>query len=127
MKSKEIKRIIEKGIEKLTVAEELYTKGHYDDASSRAYYAVYHCITAVLFIKRLTYSTQSQTIGAFNKEYIKTNIFPNDFTSKIQKLFDNRQLGDYDVYKKITKKMAEIDIKNAKVIIDKIIEYINSI
>lgn len=127
MKSEEIKKIIDKGIEKLTVAEELFSKGHYDDACSRAYYAVYHCLTAILFIKGLTYSTHSQTIGAFNKEYVKNNIFPKEFTSKIQRLFDNRQLGDYDVYKRITKDMAEIDIQNAKIIIERIVEYINSI
>lgn len=50
MKSDEIDKIIEKGVEKLKVAKELFDKGHYDDASSRAYYAIYHCISAVLFI-----------------------------------------------------------------------------
>ena len=86
--------IIAKAEDKLKTARLDFSNGQYDDAVSRAYYAVYHMLTAVLFRHGQVYSSHAQTIGAFNREFIKTGIFPKEFTRQIQGLFADRQAGD---------------------------------
>lgn len=43
-----IKGYMAKAKEKLAVARELFERGHYDDAVSRAYYAAFHAAQAAL-------------------------------------------------------------------------------
>lgn len=60
------------------------TNDQYDDAVSRSYYAVFHAISALLFTKGLSFSSHSQTIGAFNKEFVRTDIFPKYYSKKFK-------------------------------------------
>jgi uncharacterized protein (UPF0332 family) len=52
-----IKNIIKKSNDKLKIAKELFNLKHYDDAISRAYYCVFHMMSALLFLKGLTFSS----------------------------------------------------------------------
>jgi YgiT-type zinc finger domain-containing protein len=91
-----IRKMLDKAKEKLTTAKIDYDAERYDDSVSRAYYAAFHAISAVLLSRGLHFSSHSQTIGSFNKEFIRHGHFPVDFTKNIQKLFNDRQTGDYD-------------------------------
>ena len=122
-----IKEMIKKSIEKLKNAEMNFTASFYDDAVSRSYYAVFHIISALLLTKRLTFSSHNQLIGAFNKEFVHTNIFPIDFNKKIEKLFRLRQTGDYDSINIIDKDTAEIGINIAKEITSKGKDFLSKI
>jgi len=78
-----LKAMIRKAEEKLAVAKKDFEYGYYGDAASRAYYSVFHAISAVLAKKGLTYSSHTQTIGAFNREFVKKDIFPRHTYRKI--------------------------------------------
>jgi uncharacterized protein (UPF0332 family) len=108
--SADIQSIIEKSESKLKTARIDFDGGQYDDAVSRAYYAVFHAMTALLLHKGLVFSSHAQTIGAFNQNFIKTGIFPKDFSQIIQSLFEDRQTGDYDVLSKMEKETAVKDL-----------------
>jgi uncharacterized protein (UPF0332 family) len=105
--------ILEKAESKLKTAGIDLDAGQFDDSVSRSYYSVFHAITACLLHRGLSFSSHSQVIGAFNREFIKTNVFPSYFSKDIQALFDDRQSGDYDVYSPISRETAEIDYKKA--------------
>jgi len=120
-----ISAIIEKAESKLKTAHIDFDNGQYDDAVSRAYYAVYHILTAALFQKNLVFSSHSQTIGAFNREFVKTGIFPKEFTAMIQALLEERQSGDYDVASHTDKETAERGISDAETIVRTIKVHIN--
>ncbi len=122
-----IKKIIDKSNEKMLVANNNFDSGFYDDSVSRAYYAVFHFISAILLTKGQTYSTHSQTLGNFNKEFIKTGIFPLDFSKKIEKLFNARQIGDYDSDVKIDKNSAFENLKWAEEINSSCIDYLSKL
>ena len=92
----DVNAILTKAESKLKTAKLNFENEQYDDAASRAYYGAYHAISALLFSKGLVFSSHSQTIGAFNKEFVKTDIFPRESTKIMQNLFDDRQTGDYD-------------------------------
>ncbi|MDY6970133.1 MAG: HEPN domain-containing protein [Spirochaetota bacterium] len=117
--------MIAKAEDKLETAQLNYNNYRFDDAVSRAYYAVFHAVSAALFSKGLHFSKHGQVIGNFNKEFIKTKILPEEITPMIQKLFDERQIGDYFYYENsIDKDTAKDDINNAQFIISSIKKYL---
>ncbi|HAD04092.1 MAG: hypothetical protein A2091_11495 [Desulfuromonadales bacterium GWD2_61_12] len=79
----DIQAIVAKAEDKLKTARLDFANGQYDDAVSRAYYAVYHMMTGVLFRHDQIFSSHAQTIGAFNRDFIKTGIFPKEFIRMI--------------------------------------------
>lgn len=110
--------MLKKAEEKLKTARIDFDNERYDDSISRAYYAVFHAVSAVLLSRGLHYSAHSQVIGNFNKEFVKTGIFPQSFTKILQRLFEERQIGDYDIESGITKSDAEQNLIDAAKVID---------
>ncbi|MCL5992226.1 MAG: HEPN domain-containing protein [Bacteroidetes bacterium] len=119
-----INSVLRKAKDKLKTAYIDFENGQYDDAVSRAYYAVYHAMTAALLFKGQVYSSHSRTIGAFNRDLIKSGVFPKNFTRMIHDLFDDRQLGDYDVDMSFEREIAEKNIKNAEMILSAVEKYL---
>ena len=122
-----IKKMIDKVNEKLFSAQLNYNNKLYDDTVSRLYYSVFHIISILLLTKGLTFSSHSQTIGNFNREFIKSKIFPNDFSKKIESLFKSKQIGDYDADGKIDRETAEERLKHSIEIINKCKEYLSKL
>lgn len=122
-----IKAILFKSHEKLETAQIDFDNGRYNDSVSRSYYAVFHAISAVLLSKGLHFSSHAQTIGAFNKEFIRTKQFPAVFASMIRKLFKERQMGDYDFESYINVNVARTDLEEAGKIVNTSEEYLAKI
>ena len=120
----ELRLMIEKAASKLKTARIDFENGQYDDLISRSYYAVFHALSAALLQKRLTYSSHSQVIGAFNREFVRQGLFPKDFTAIVQGLFADRQTGDYDLGDMIDEETAALGIKNADRILQTIRLYL---
>jgi uncharacterized protein (UPF0332 family) len=83
-------------------------------------------MTAALFSREMVFSSHAQTIGAFNRDFVKTGIFPREFTRMIQSLFEDRQAGDYDVIWRIDKATAQADIGHAEMICSSIETYLKN-
>jgi uncharacterized protein (UPF0332 family) len=90
-----------KADQKLVSARTSLEAGHYDDAASRAYYGAFHAMSAVLAERGLSFSSHGQTLGAFNREVVKPGLLPPETFTKVQRLFQDRQTGDYDVSKSL--------------------------
>ena len=119
-----IKLMLKKGREKFKTARLNFENDLYDDAVSRAYYAVFHTISAVLMSRKLHFSSHKETIGSFNKEFVKTGIFPKSYTRMMQKLFNERQTGDYDFGSYLGADIAEEDLTEVEKIIEACEEYL---
>lgn len=115
-----------KAREKLSAAEREYEGGFYGESASRAYYAVFHALSAVLATRGLSFSSHSQTLGGFNKHFVKTEIFPIGTTRKLQRLFEDRQVADYDWIHTVDADTANEDVTAASEIVNACAEYINS-
>lgn len=113
----ELRAIIGKATSKLMSARENYAAGFMDDASSRAYYAAFHAVSAVLFADGKAFSSHKQTLGAFNRDYIGPGLFPSEFSRLLTRLFENRQMGDYSIIKRIAPDAAYDDIHAAELIL----------
>lgn len=122
-----IKSMIKKSEEKLVTAKIDFDNDRFDDSVSRAYYAIFHIISAVLLSKGLHFSSHAQVIGAFNKEFIKSGIFPSSFTRMIQNIFEERQVGDYDFENAISSDDAKKTLIEAKTIVESCKNYLEKI
>ena len=112
--------------EKLRAARVDLDAGLPGDASSRAYYAAYHAITAVLAHAGKSFSSHAQALGAFNREFVKPGAFPPDTFRKIQRLFEDRQTADYDWNVSLDRETALEDVTAADWLVGACREYLRS-
>ena len=80
----------------LKSARILLEAGEYRGANNRAYYAIFHAINAVHAVSGKAYKRHKDAIGCFNKDYVKTEIFPREIGRKIAEAEEIRHVSDYD-------------------------------
>nr|MDO8075764.1 HEPN domain-containing protein [Candidatus Freyarchaeota archaeon] len=78
-KEETIKALISTAERSLDAAKELFSKKHYDFSVSRAYYAMFYCAEALLFVKDMSFSKHAAVISDFGREYVKQVFFPKNF------------------------------------------------
>lgn len=76
---------IEIAKEDLLAAKTLFENRGYRIANNRAYYAIFHALSACLAIEFKGFKSHGQTIGQFNKDFIHTGKFPSEWSKKITK------------------------------------------
>jgi len=96
----------------------------YDFASSKAYYAVFHVLQAVLLTKQLTFSKHAGVISGFSEHFIKPGVFPVELNQKIQKLRRDRELGDYSYTFTVDPEDAEEDVAIARQLLSVMTRYL---
>ncbi len=107
----------------LKSADILMKEGEYRGANNRAYYAIYHAISAVHALDGKSYKRHKDTLANFNKDYVKTEIFPKNFGRKIAQAEEIRHASDYDDFYIATKEKAEEQIVTAEEMIEQIEAY----
>ena len=83
----------------------------------------FHAVSAVLAHHGLAFSSHAQTLAAFNREFVKTKVFPTDTFRKLQRLFEDRQIADYDWTRDVDKQTAQKDLDDAQWLVDASCEY----
>jgi uncharacterized protein (UPF0332 family) len=91
----EIKRLVRAAEEDEAVAARLFGEGKFRQAVSRAYYAAFYYVTAVLYTKGLSYKRHGAAIAAFNKEFVRPGVFPAGDYAAVKSAFDLRHEADY--------------------------------
>jgi uncharacterized protein (UPF0332 family) len=64
-------------------------------AMNRIYYAMFYAVQAVVARDEAAFSKHGQVKGYFNREYIKTKIFPVEAGKLYNMVFEYRQKFDY--------------------------------
>ena len=98
---------IESSKEDLKSAKILLDAESYKAANNRAYYAIFHAINAIHALTGVAYKRHKDAIANFNKEYIKTEIFPRRIGRQIASAEEIRHASDYDDFYIATKSEAE--------------------
>jgi uncharacterized protein (UPF0332 family) len=109
--------------EDLKAAKALYDVASYKAANNRAYYAIFHAINAVHALNEKGYKRHKDAIANFNKEYVKTEIFPKEMGKKISGAEEIRHASDYDDFYIATEKEAMTQISTAEEFINMAVEY----
>ena len=91
---------LERARESLEEARLLSEQGHANTFVNRLYYACFYAVTGLLLIDGLSSSKHSGVRALFHQHFIKTGLVGHELGLVYDKLFDNRQKGDYaDLYR----------------------------
>lgn len=95
----------------------------YKGANNRAYYAIFHAVNAVHALNGIGYKRHKDAIGNFNKDYVKTEIFPREIGRKISMVEEIRHASDYDDFYIADRKESEKQIETADEFIHMVEKY----
>lgn len=108
-----VKYRIRSAKEDLKSAQILLEAGSLKAANNRAYYAIFHAINAIHALHGAGYKRHKDAIANFNKEYVKTEIFPRKIGRRISEAEEIRHASDYDDFYIATVDEAKRQIETA--------------
>ena len=81
--------------ETLREAEILLRQSAFRGSINRSYYAMFYAVSGLLATQGLGTSKHSGVISLFDREFVKTGIFPRELSRSLHRAFDERQANDY--------------------------------
>jgi len=118
--SDEIPANLERAEQAIEAADEMFIKGYYDFAASRAYYGVFYAATSLLLQEGMEFSKHGGIISAVHQRFVKTGKLNKEDGKDINWLFELRTIGDYGGLEHVSKQDAEMAIRAARRIISAI-------
>jgi uncharacterized protein (UPF0332 family) len=115
---------IEQAHETLREATILQEAAAYRGTINRAYYAMFYALLALLATKHLGTSKHSGAIGLFDREFVKTGIFPVELSRTLHLAFDRRQSSDYGEWNVLEAHEAKITLSDAQHFVSAIETYL---
>lgn len=97
----------------LRSAKLLFEAEEYRGANNRAYYAIYHAISAVHALAGKAYKRHKDALSNFNKNYVHSEVFPKTYGRRIADAEEIRHASDYDDFYVATKSEVEKQIDTA--------------
>lgn len=122
-----IKGYLAKAREKARVARDLFAKGDWDDAVSRAYYAAYHAAQASLLTEGQRGDTHKGVVILFGLLLVKTDKFDKKWGKFLANLKDDREAGDYDALSYIDEETARRAVLEAEEFVTAVTDYIGGL
>ena len=86
---------LEQARETLEEADALREHELWRGVINRSYYAMFYTVLALGVYKQIVLSKHSQAIAFFDKEFVKTGLFPRALSRSLHLGFDQRQVNDY--------------------------------
>lgn len=105
---------IKKAEEKLAASKSLRDDGFLDDAISRAYYSMFHAASAVLLSEGITVETHSALKDMFGLHLILSEKIDKKYGRWLNRLKDERENGDYDIFTDFDKEDIDSAIEKAE-------------
>ncbi len=93
--SAEIQASLDRAVDSLGEAETLLEKGYFDGTASRAYYAAFHAVSALLLTRELSFGKHSAAISAFHRDFVKPGTVRVELGRWLGWLSELRSVGDY--------------------------------
>ncbi len=94
-------------------------------AANRSYYCIFNAMRAVLALDRFDSKKHSGVISAFHKDYIRTGVFPADFSDMIKHAFEIRGDSDYKEFYLVSKAAIAAQVENAGIFLEAAEKYVN--
>jgi len=108
-------------------AKENFKSNLYSSANNRAYYSIFNSIRALQALQGKSYKRHKDVLGNFNKDFIRTKIFPSNLAKKVVQASEVRNLSDYDDFYIISKKDTEKQIVTAEDVYNLLSVYCNDV
>ena len=108
----------------IKAAEILLSAREFRGANNRAFYGIYHAVSAIHALDGNAYKRHKDALANFNKNYVKTEIFPRKLGKRIVESEEIRHASDYDDFYIATREEAEEQIQTAKELVRLVEEYV---
>ena len=109
----------------LKSARALFSIEDYKGANNRAYYSIFHAINAVHAVSGKAYKRHKDAVANFNKDYVKTSVFPREMGRKIGQAEEIRHASDYDDFYIASKTDTEEVLRQVNYLNEKVYRYIS--
>lgn len=110
--------------ETLLEAEVLLREGLLHGVINRAYYAMFYATLALTVQHSETISKHSGVISFFDKELVRTGIFPKEYSRVLHFAFDRRQSNDYGEFSYVDQGEAETALADARTFLTAVDTYL---
>jgi len=117
---------MEQAHETLREAEILRNESALRGVVNRAYYAMFYALLALLATKQLGTSRHSGALALFDREFVKTGVFPRELSRSLHLAFDRRQRHDYGEMANVDRQVVEETLTDAKTFVTAIETYLCS-
>jgi uncharacterized protein (UPF0332 family) len=97
----------------------------FETAANRSYYCIFSAMRAVLALDRFNSKKHSGIIAAFRKDYIRTGVFPVEFSDIIENAFDIRLDSDYEDFYLVSKADVAAQVENAGIFLEAVEKYVS--
>lgn len=108
-----INELVIKSKRSLEAAKELLRHGDPDFSASRAYYAMFYAVEALLLTKDLSYSKHAALISGLHEHFVKPGLIDKEMHQAFHKAFNHRQVADYSSSMAVGIDQAKLILKNA--------------
>ena len=115
---------MERSLESLRAAEIMFDNCMLTFSMNRVYYAMFYAVQALLVSRKVSFSKHGQVKAYFNREMIKTGIFPTEMGRLYNKAFEYRQKFDYVDFSSPEREMISEYLSKARGFISNIQEYL---
>ena len=112
--------------EDLADAEHNFEEKRYRSANNRAYYAIFHAISACLALEFKAFKSHAQVIGNFNKDFVLSGKFPKELGGKISQAQEVRNASDYSDFYIISVQETEDQLQTARQVVALVEKYLQA-
>ena len=123
--NEEMKALLKKAQDSIKGARILFDDELFGFAASRAYYAMFYLVSAILLTKDMSFSKHQAVVASFGQHFVKTKIFEQKFHKYLVEAFEQRQIGDYEPLEEITKETAQKSIDHALELLNAVKDYLS--
>ena len=116
---------LERAKEMLTASEDNLVVKQYRTSLNRSYYAIFHAMRAVNSLEGYDSSKHSGVIAFFTQTFLKTEKIDRSMAKIIKESSYLREKSDYDDFYIASKDEAEKQLKNAKVFVLAVEDYMS--
>ena len=116
---------LERASESLRAARIMLENGMLTFSMNRVYYAMFYSVQALLVSRKVSFSKHGQVKAYFNREMIKTGIFPTEMGRLYNKAFEYRQKFDYIDFSSPDREIVSEYLEKAIDFVSNIQEYLH--
>ena len=116
--SEEVAANLERARDALRAARALFDAGFYDAVASRAYYAAFYAVTALLLSHGHAFRKHSAVISTLHRMFVKTGAVDTQHGKWFGWLFELRAVGDYGETTHVPEAAAKTAIERAGTLVD---------
>jgi uncharacterized protein (UPF0332 family) len=127
MAESEIQLYLDRAAQDLAAAQSNLDQGFYGVVVSRAYYAMYYAVNALLASQGISRKSHSGTISAFGEYFVKPGLIETEYAKMLSQSFDSRLDSDYDIAFHPDRKVAEKTLRDAQRFLKRVEQYFQQV